>query len=316
MKPAVGQSIPGRRVDLTEAVEALLREGTAPERGIADAVADLFEEARVEDDLALRRCAIAASQVEEVLGLIISAPSYDELVSRAVVGAISLCDSRIAVLSHVTEGAATVMSAGIDGAGGFVGSYPIVESSIERIALSADVVAVQCGSEVASIAALSSVPPSRWSVTAVPVDGENTGLLHVDAIVSEPMRGVLATFASALGGCFERTGLEAKHTRQERILREGIRRWSEDLGDFEAEPNGNGAAEATGTRRANGSMAVPVEPLTYREADVLRAVLTGASNAAIAADLVITVDTVKSHMKKILRKFGVANRAELIARHG
>jgi DNA-binding CsgD family transcriptional regulator len=69
-------------------------------------------------------------------------------------------------------------------------------------------------------------------------------------------------------------------------------------------------------RRVGGSAFVPAEPLTDREADVLRAVLTGASNAAIAADLVITVDTVKSHMKKILRKYGAVNRAELIALHG
>jgi DNA-binding CsgD family transcriptional regulator len=42
--------------------------------------------------------------------------------------------------------------------------------------------------------------------------------------------------------------------------------------------------------------------------------LTGASNAAIAAGLVISVETVRSHVKRVLRKCGVANRAELIAR--
>ena len=58
-----------------------------------------------------------------------------------------------------------------------------------------------------------------------------------------------------------------------------------------------------------------LDPLTEREADVVRLILTGASNSTIAAELVITVDTVKSHVKRILRKLGATNRAELIAKY-
>ena len=42
---------------------------------------------------------------------------------------------------------------------------------------------------------------------------------------------------------------------------------------------------------------------------------TGATNGRIAEQLVITDGTVKSHVKRILRKLRAANRAEAIARY-
>ena len=42
---------------------------------------------------------------------------------------------------------------------------------------------------------------------------------------------------------------------------------------------------------------------------------TGATNNRIAEQLVITDGTVKSHVKRILRKLRAANRAEAIARY-
>jgi DNA-binding NarL/FixJ family response regulator len=54
--------------------------------------------------------------------------------------------------------------------------------------------------------------------------------------------------------------------------------------------------------------------LTPRERVVLEHVLEGAGNREIAEELVLTVETVKSHVKRILRKLGATNRAELIHR--
>lgn len=53
--------------------------------------------------------------------------------------------------------------------------------------------------------------------------------------------------------------------------------------------------------------------LTERESEVLRLMVTGASNHEIAEQLVITEGTVKSHVKHILRKYGAVNRAQAIA---
>ncbi|MGV9710966.1 helix-turn-helix transcriptional regulator [Gordonia sp. NPDC003424] len=54
--------------------------------------------------------------------------------------------------------------------------------------------------------------------------------------------------------------------------------------------------------------------LTAREREVMALVLNGLSNRAIADELFISTDTVKSHVKKILKKSGAANRAEFISR--
>jgi DNA-binding NarL/FixJ family response regulator len=50
--------------------------------------------------------------------------------------------------------------------------------------------------------------------------------------------------------------------------------------------------------------------LTPREREILEFMASGASNPAIARELVLSVGTVKFHVKNVLRKLGVANRAE------
>jgi len=55
------------------------------------------------------------------------------------------------------------------------------------------------------------------------------------------------------------------------------------------------------------------EHLSERELDVLRLMARGASNQAIAQQLVITVGTVKSHINHILGKLGASNRTEAVA---
>ena len=53
--------------------------------------------------------------------------------------------------------------------------------------------------------------------------------------------------------------------------------------------------------------------LSHRERQVFERLVLGASNAEIADDLVITIETVKTHVKRILRKIGAINRSEAIA---
>ena len=56
-----------------------------------------------------------------------------------------------------------------------------------------------------------------------------------------------------------------------------------------------------------------VDVLTDREIDVLRLVAQGASNQDISAELNITVNTVKTHIKNILAKLQLENRTQAAA---
>jgi LuxR family maltose regulon positive regulatory protein len=67
-------------------------------------------------------------------------------------------------------------------------------------------------------------------------------------------------------------------------------------------------------RRAAAAPPGLAEPLTDRELDVLRLIAAGKSNQRIAHDLVVALDTVKTHVTHILGKLGAANRTEAAAR--
>jgi len=74
---------------------------------------------------------------------------------------------------------------------------------------------------------------------------------------------------------------------------------------------GDQAAAAPPSRRAVPGLA---EPLTDREAEVLRLLAAGKSNQRIAHELVVALDTVKKHVTHVLGKLGAANRTEAVAR--
>jgi LuxR family maltose regulon positive regulatory protein len=57
-----------------------------------------------------------------------------------------------------------------------------------------------------------------------------------------------------------------------------------------------------------------LDPLTEREVEVLRLLAEGASNATIAAKLVVTVGTVKKHVFNVCSKLGAQNRTQAVAR--
>ena len=57
----------------------------------------------------------------------------------------------------------------------------------------------------------------------------------------------------------------------------------------------------------------PEVPLTRRESDVLDELVQGQSNRKIGENLFISEDTVKSHVKAILRKLGARDRAHAVS---
>ncbi len=57
----------------------------------------------------------------------------------------------------------------------------------------------------------------------------------------------------------------------------------------------------------------PLKDLSAREQEILRLVAQGYTNAEIAQALVISENTVKTHLRRMMRKLGVTSRAELAA---
>jgi DNA-binding NarL/FixJ family response regulator len=66
---------------------------------------------------------------------------------------------------------------------------------------------------------------------------------------------------------------------------------------------------------ANGDTSAPKptsgsSPLSQRELDVLRLVVDGLSNQEIADKLILSVETVKTHMRHIMEKLAVSDRTQ------
>jgi DNA-binding NarL/FixJ family response regulator len=78
---------------------------------------------------------------------------------------------------------------------------------------------------------------------------------------------------------------------------------------------GSSPAAAVQPERASGAPVHERFPeLTPREADVLTRIAEGRSNPEIAAELFLTVPTVKSYVNQVFAKLGVRSRAEAVAR--
>lgn len=67
--------------------------------------------------------------------------------------------------------------------------------------------------------------------------------------------------------------------------------------------------------QTRGRAAEPLaDPLTERELEVLKLLASGRTNREIAADLFVSVGTVKAHAANIYRKLGARSRVEALAR--
>jgi DNA-binding NarL/FixJ family response regulator len=83
-----------------------------------------------------------------------------------------------------------------------------------------------------------------------------------------------------------------------------------ELARSASSPQAAQAAAPTPTRAASPDQ---IEPLTAREREVLDLVVRGASNHEIAEALVVSDNTVKYHLKNILGKLHLHNRAQVVA---
>ena len=148
--------------------------------------------------------------------------------------------------------------------------------------------------------------------------GRPIGLVHADrradtARVTEFDRDILGMFAAGLGLAFERNLMIDRLRALRRAAEEHMRLAGALADDFtldvidSAGPAPSWTDDLAGLdhtgRPAVGDVAL-LHNLTAREAEVLRAIAAGKTNAQIASSLYVTEGTVKSHVKHILRKLG------------
>jgi len=167
-------------------------------------------------------------------------------------------------------------------------------------------------------------------------EGRVIGFLHAEHGLKRPGdplgvddldRDALWAFAEGFGHAVERMQLLEHLRAQGRELRELIARTDAVVAEHLAVEvdlaGGRDGSNARASARAAAALLTGRPPapaadhgsgveevLTRREREVLALVAMGATNQQIAEQLVITPGTAKSHVKRILRKLGAANRVE------
>jgi DNA-binding CsgD family transcriptional regulator len=204
-------------------------------------------------------------------------------------------------------------------------SHMLLESELVRRREPAIVLDARSDSRVYAPLAKASALTSY--VAAPIISGDRViGLLHADnrgAEVVELDRDILWFFAIGFAQIFERAVLLARLRDQRAEVMRAMRSVEAVLDDLAS------SEIDLATHEETTALAVsrPVRPvvterprvledlLTSRELEVLALMATGATNDRIAQRLVIATGTVKSHVKQILRKLRVENRAEAISQY-
>jgi DNA-binding CsgD family transcriptional regulator len=138
----------------------------------------------------------------------------------------------------------------------------------------------------------------------------------LDAIARDEIRdeeGALRALERALD-LAEPRGLVRPVVRHGAPVRSLLRRTSATAPPTVPSP-GTSCTRSTTTRRAAASRPAPLlEPLSERELAVLRFLPTMMSNTEIAAEMFVSVNTVKTHLKHIYRKLDVTDRRDAVRR--
>jgi LuxR family transcriptional regulator, regulator of acetate metabolism len=160
------------------------------------------------------------------------------------------------------------------------------------------------------------------SFVAAPIicQEQSVGLIYADpGPIGEPLtdldRDTLAVFAEGFGHALERcvlTGRLQAHADRVLALARSTEASVTELDSYEF-ALGSSAVRFPPVRARNGHGLNGL--LTRRELEVVGMLAEGETNARIARRLVVSEDTVKSHVKHILRKLGVHNRSQAVSRY-
>ncbi|MCE4267272.1 LuxR C-terminal-related transcriptional regulator [Rhodococcus globerulus] len=151
------------------------------------------------------------------------------------------------------------------------------------------------------------------------------GFLHADRIgqhsdITDNDLDSISIFASEFGVIFELVVLAERAEKQRVHVASALRDTIvglEDLGQstLGAEASNLVPHKIVDVPFGNRPLLARGSVLTEREREVMSLVSTGATNRLIAHELVLSEDTVKTHIKNILRKLHSTSRAEAVARY-
>jgi DNA-binding CsgD family transcriptional regulator len=166
--------------------------------------------------------------------------------------------------------------------------------------------------------------PGAESYVIAPITcrGEAVALIHADhgaggRPVNEVDRVGLWAFSETLSHALERCTLEERLRRHSQRVLALVRSTEASVEELvaptgELPPSGHDSVAA---QRHTLPGRARLETLTPREHEVLAMLAEGETNAGIAQRLVVSEDTVKTHVKHILRKLEVRNRSQAVSRY-
>jgi DNA-binding CsgD family transcriptional regulator len=168
--------------------------------------------------------------------------------------------------------------------------------------------------------------PRAYVVAPIVIADRVAGFLHADAFASGREltvadRAGIQIFAAMFGLLYERAAMGQRLRDQRQSVADAIAAGNQseiglDVARLVRTQARRPAGHADHDRGGNSPLP-PVHDgaLTSREWEILRLLASGATNAQIASSLVVSDNTVKSHIKRILRKLPAANRAEAVYRY-
>lgn len=296
-----------------------------------DAVLDLASlERELIEDGAQRRT-FALLQVQEGLSKLRVVDDVATIVDRAPRELVESCGFDRAVLFRVHEGRMVMESAYFgddrDGAEKMVAFAQSVAPPLNHMLLETEMIRRHAPAIVRDARNDPRVnrPIVDFSMThsyvAAPVmpTGKVIGFLHADRLysgrlVDEIDRDTVWAFAEGFGYAYERTVLLERMRRQHAEVRRALNSADEAvraLQDADLDLRKIEPVERSPAARSLAEVQTRVlSMLTRREIEVLRLMAAGRTNQQIADELVISAGTVKSHVKRVLRKLHATNRAE------
>ncbi len=160
-----------------------------------------------------------------------------------------------------------------------------------------------------------------YVTTPLVMEGRVVGFLHGDnpttrRTLSDTERDALGMFGIAFPAVYERAVLRHRLRVQHHEMRQ-VATWA-DARTSELSDRAITLAQEDDEPTAAApppSYDGTLSNITRRESEVLNLVVKGESNGRIAQELFISEETVKFHVKNILRKMGASNRSELTAQY-